>query len=313
MTRILITGVSGFAGPTIAAHLVNAGHQLIAAGRSQPPEHASIQHHVVIPDQTAATDWSPALNDIEVIVHLAGHAHAESRSAAARRLIHCVNVEGTEALARQAAARGVRRFIFMSSIKVHGEESPPDRPHRADDPLHPADPYGESKAEAEARLRRVATDAGLEVVVIRPPLLIGPSSKANVARLIQLVRIGLPLPFASIHNRRSLLSLSNLAELVAICIEHPRAMEQPLLAADDDAPSTPELIRWVAEALQRPARLFAFPPTLLEATATPIGLRGLVTRLTRSQALDSSMTTQLIGWSPAATTRSVLVQACAQT
>lgn len=312
MSSILITGASGFAGPSIAARLAAAGHQLTAAGRSRPPEHAGIRRHVVVPDQTAGTDWSSTLDGIDVIVHLAGHAHAESRSTAARRLIHSVNVEGTEALAQQAAARGIRRFIFISSIKVHGEESPPDRPHRAGDPLHPVDPYGESKAAAEARLQRIAAETGLEVVVIRPPLLIGPNSKANVARLIQLVRSGLPLPFASIRNRRSLLSLSNLAELVAICIEHPRAMEQPLLAADADSPSTPELVRWVAEALQRPARLFVFPPRLLEAAATPIGLHGLVTRLTRSQALDSSTTTELTGWTPLATTRSVLVQACMQ-
>jgi UDP-glucose 4-epimerase len=310
MTRILITGASGFAGPTIAARLAAAGHVLVAAGRSQPPDSAAIRRYVPVPDQTAATDWSAALDGVEVVVHLAGHAHAESRSAAARRLIHSVNVEGTEALARQATARGVRRFIFMSSIKVHGEESPSDRPHRASDSPHPADPYGESKAEAEARLRRIAAETGLELVVIRPPLLIGPGSKANVARLIQLVRSGLPLPFASIRNRRSLLSLANLADLVAVCVNHPRATEQPLLAADAGAPSTPELIHWVADALHRPARLFPFPPALLEIAAAPLGLRGLVTRLTRSQALDYTMTTALTGWMPAVATRVGLKEAC---
>jgi len=308
MTRILITGASGFAGPAIAERLGAADHELVAAGRSRPPDDAGIGRYVQVPEQSAATDWAAALEGIEVVVHLAGHAHAESRSAAARRLIHSVNVEGTEALARQAAAAGARRFVFMSSIQVHGEESLPGRPHAAGDPPRPGDPYGESKAEAEARLRRVAADTGLELVVIRPPLLIGPRSKANVARLIQLVRSGLPLPFASIRNRRSLLSLANLADLVQVCIQHPRATEQPLLAADADAPSTPELIRWVAEALHRPARLFSFPPTLLELAATPLGLRGMVTRLTRSQALDYSLTTELTGWAPRATTRETLTR-----
>jgi UDP-4-keto-D-QuiNAc 4-reductase len=310
MTRILITGASGFAGPAIAAGLAGAGHVLVAAGRSPPPPHGGIPRWVEVPDQSARTDWSAALNGIEVIVHLAGHAHAGSRGAAAHRLIHSVNVEGTEALARQAATRGVRRFIFMSSIKVHGEESPPDRPHSAGDSPNPGDPYGESKAQAEARLRRIAADTGLELVVIRPPLLIGPRSKANVARLIQLVRSGLPLPLASIRNCRSLLSLPNLADLVGLCIQHPRATQQPLLAADADAPSTPEFIRWLAEALHRREHLFPFPPALLELAATPLGLRGLVTRLTRSQALDYTVTTALTGWTPAIATRSVLAQVC---
>ncbi|MFO1409030.1 MAG: NAD-dependent epimerase/dehydratase family protein [Steroidobacteraceae bacterium] len=306
MTRILLTGASGFAGPAIASRLVEAGHELVAAGRRPPPAEARAHRHVPVADQTASTDWSAALQGIDVIVHLAGHAHAGSRGATARRLIHGVNVEGTEALAQQAAARGVRRFVFMSSIKVLGEESTPGRPHRPEDPPAPGDAYGESKAEAERRLRAVAAATGLELVVIRPPLLIGPRSKANVARLVQLVRSGLPLPFASIRNRRSLLSLPNLADLVAISIAHPRATELPLLAADADAPSTAELVRWVASALGRSARLFPFPPALLESVATPFGLRALVTRLTRSQELDYSATSSLCGWLPRIRTASTL-------
>jgi len=309
MSRILVTGASGFAGPGVAARLAEAGHTIIAAGRTPPPTEARADRFVPVGEQGPRTDWTAALADVEVIVHLAGHAHAESRSAAARRLIHSVNVEGTEALARQAAERGVRRFVFMSSVKVHGDESPPGRPHRADDAPRPGDPYGESKAEAERRLRAVAAETGLEVVVIRPPLLIGPRSKANVARLVQLVRSGLPLPFASIRNRRSLLSLTNLADLVAICIDHPRATMQPLLAADADAPSTPELVRWVADALGRRARLFAFPPALLEAGAMPLGLRGMVTRLTRSQELDAGATIAATGWRPAVPTAATLANA----
>lgn len=310
MSRVLITGASGFAGPTIAQRLSDAGHELVSAGRRAPRPEARIAHHVPIPDQCATTDWTPALASIDTIVHLAGHAHAENRSAAARQLIHRVNVEGTETLARQAAAAGVRRFVYISSIKVHGEESPHDRPHLASDPPRPEDPYGHSKAEAEARLRRIGADASIEVVVIRPPLLIGPGGKANLARLVQLVRSGVPLPLASIRNRRSLLSLANLADLIAICITHPRATEQPLLAADASAPSTPELIRWIAAALHRPARLFPFPPRLLEGVATATGLHGLVTRLTRSQALDYSSTTALTGWVPGTATRDSLADAC---
>ena len=304
MARILLTGATGFVGRAVANTLLSAGHSVHAAGRTGSGPENRLSGWTRIPDQNARTDWSAALRGIDVVVHLAARAHAQSRSAAARAMIRVVNVEGTQALARQAAGAGVRRFIFLSSLKVHGEESG-SRPHVATDPPRPADPYGESKAEAEERLRALSAD-GLEVVIIRPPLLIGAGSKANVARLIQLVRSGVPLPFASVDNRRSLLSLANLADLIALCIEHPRAPEIPLLAADADAPSTPQLIRWVAEATHSPARLFHCPPRLLELAAIPLGLGAVARRLTRSQELDASLTTTLTGWTPRVTTRESL-------
>jgi len=305
MPRILLTGASGFVGPTVAQRLTAAGHEVIAAGRRAPPPGTAIARYVPVPTQDAATNWRPALSGIDVVVHLAGHAHASSRSPAARRVIQAVNVEGTEKLARDAAAMGVRRFIFLSSIKVHGEDSG-TQPFRPSDPLRPQDPYGESKAMAEARLRAIGSASGLEVAIIRPPLIIGARSKANLARLEQLVRSGLPLPFASIRNTRSLLSLDNLADLIAICVAHPRATEAPLLAADAAAPSTPELIRWIASALHRPARLFRCPPRVLETLARPLGLGSLMLRLTRSLAVDASTTTLLTGWVPARSTLDTL-------
>jgi nucleoside-diphosphate-sugar epimerase len=302
MPSILLTGTSGFIGPPVARRLGAAGHELTAGGRTPPPAEAAVDRWIRIPTQDAETDWRAALSGTEVVVHLAGHAHASSRSPAARRLIQTVNVEGTERLAREAAAMGVRRFIFLSSIKVHGEESGP-QPFRSRDTLRPEDPYGESKAMAEARLHKIGSTSSMQVVIIRPPLVIGARSKANLARLEQLVSSGLPLPFASIRNTRSLLSLDNLADLIAICVDHPRATEAPLLAADAAAPSTPELIRWIASALHRPARLFRCPPALLEAVARPLGLGDLMLRLTRSLAVDASTTTALTGWVP---TRSTL-------
>jgi nucleoside-diphosphate-sugar epimerase len=305
MSRILLTGTSGFIGPAVARRLGVTGHELTAAGRTPPPAEAAVDRWIRIPTQDAETDWRAALSGIEVVVHLAGHAHASSSSPAARRLIQAVNVEGTERLAREAAAMGVRRLIFLSSIKVHGEESGPQL-FGSRDTLRPEDPYGESKAMAEARLRAVGSTSSMQVVIIRPPLVIGARSKANLARLEQLVRSGLPMPFASIRNTRSLLSLDNLADLIAICVEHPRATEAPLLAADAAAPSTPELIRWIASALHRPARLFRCSPDLLEAVARPLGLGDLMLRLTRSLAVDASTTTALTGWVPARSTLDTL-------
>lgn len=199
----------------------------------------------------------------------------------------------------------MRRFIYLSSVKVHGEQSGAE-PFRPGDALRPQDPYGESKALAEARLRALGSTSGMEIVVIRPPLVIGARSKANLARLEQLVRTGLPLPFASIRNTRSLPSLDNLADLIAICIAHPHATGAPFLAADAAAPSTPELIFRIATALHRPARLFGCPSRLLEAVARPLGLGNLMSRLTRSLAVDASTTTALTGWVPVRSTLDTL-------
>ena len=305
MCRVLLTGSSGFIGPTVARRLIESGHEVFAAGRTPPPADANLARWIRVADQHASTDWREALVDVEVVVHLAGHAHAASNTEESRRLIHSVNVDGTEQLGRCAAAARVRRFIFLSSIKVHGEETGA-KPFSPGDLLRPADPYGDSKALAESCLKALATDSGMELVVIRPPLVIGSRSKANLARLEQLVRSALPLPFGSIHNTRSLLSIDNLADLIALCVEHPRATVAPLLAADADAPSTPQLIHWIANAMGRPARLFPCPPGVLEALARPLGLGKMMRRLTRSLAVDTSATTALTGWMPARTTLDTL-------
>jgi UDP-glucose 4-epimerase len=297
MARILLTGSTGFVGPALAQALAAAGHTVTAAGRTQPAETTGISAYVPVGPQHRHTDWQGALQGIEVVVHAAGHAHAESRSQQAQDLIHEVNVLGTERLARQAAAAGARRIVYLSSIKVFGEDSG-DAPYTAGSPLRPADPYGVSKVAAEQRLAEIAQGSGMQAVIIRPPMLIGARSKANLVRLIQLVRTGLPLPFASVQNARSVLSVSNLAELVALCVTHPRAAEAPLLAADAVAPSTPQLIRWVASALQREPRLVRCPPALLLGVARAVGLRDLMRRLISSQALDYRATTALTGWTP---------------
>lgn len=307
MARILVTGATGFVGPEVARRLALVGHDVVAAGRRAPVDRSPIAAWIPVATQRADTDWSAALRGIEVVVHLAGHAHAESGSESARQEIRSVNVEGSAALARQAADAGVRRFIFMSSIKVYGEESGAEA-FTADDPVNPQDPYAESKAEAELRIAEIGRASGMQHVTIRPPLLLGTGSKANLSRLIQLVRSGVPLPFASVRNARSLLSLSNLADLVAIAVTHSRAAEAPLLAADAGAPSTPELIQWIAAGLRRRVRMVRCPPSLLETVARPLGLGALIRKLTRSLALDTTLTTRLTGWEPRSTTQETLLR-----
>lgn len=307
--KILLTGATGFIGPAVARALVSSGHTVRAAGRRAPHHTIPIAGWTHVPDQTASTNWSTAFDDIDVVVHLAGRAHAPRRSADARTKIWSTNVEGTERLARQAASAGVRRFVFLSSLKVHGDESG-EQPHIATDPMRPTDIYGESKRDAELRLLDVAAASPMELVVIRPPLIVGPGGKANVARLMQIVRSGAPLPFGSVNNRRSILGLSNLADLVVLGVSHPRAPEQPLLAADAIAPSTPQLIQWMAMALNRTARLFRCPPRLLELTAAPFGLGPVVRRLTRSQEVDASATWTSVGWQPRLTTLQSLIDMC---
>lgn len=296
-------------GPAVARALLESGHTVHATGRRAPDHTIAFSSWSNVPDQTAASNWSSALNGIDVVVHLAGRAHVPGNSAEARAQIWTTNVEGTLRLAQQAAVAGVRRFVFLSSLKVHGDESG-ERPHVATDPMRPSDIYGQSKCEAERRLREVAAASRMQLVTIRPPLIVGPGGKANVARLMQLVGSGVPLPFSSVRNRRSILGLGNLADLVALSVTHSRAIEQPLLAQDAIAPSTPQLIEWAAEALQRSVRLFRCPPRLLEIGAAPFGLGPMMRRLTRSQELDASATTALIGWRPRLTTLQSLRAMC---
>jgi nucleoside-diphosphate-sugar epimerase len=211
-----------------------------------------------------------------------------------------VNAAGTRRLAESAAQAGVRRFVYVSSIKVNGERTG-NRPFTEADPPGPEDAYAQSKYEAEMALREIAARTGMEVVIVRPPLVYGPGVKGNFRTLLRVVRMGLPLPLASCDNRRSLVGLSNLADLLALCVTHPAAAGETFLAADGEDLSTPELLRRTGRALGRPARLFPVPPALLRAGARMFGRAGAGERLCGSLQVDISRARRILGWNPPST------------
>ncbi|MNI54195.1 GDP-6-deoxy-D-mannose reductase [compost metagenome] len=220
-----------------------------------------------------------------------------------------VNVEGTLSLARQAAALGVRRFVFISSIKVNGEGTPINQPYFADATPAPGDPYGISKMEAEQGLREIATASGMEVVIIRPVLVYGPGVRANFLNMMRWLDKGIPLPFGAIHNRRSLVALENLSDLIVTCIRHPAAANQTFLVSDGEDLSTTQLLTRMAQALGKPARLLPVPSVLLERGAQLLGKQALSQRLCGSLQVDISKTRELLGWTPPVSVDEALVSA----
>jgi nucleoside-diphosphate-sugar epimerase len=240
---------------------------------------------------SAETDWSPLLAGAGAVVHLASRAHAAI--ADERRWIE--NEAATaSALARAAKGAGVARILLMSSIKVQGEATP-SLPFRAHQPPAPEDAYGLAKWRMEESMRAQAGDM---LVVLRPPLVYGPGVAANFRALLRLVRSGLPLPFAAIDNRRSLIALDNLLDLVQVALAHPAASGEIFLLRDDEDISTPELVRRIARAMGRTPRLFPLPPALLRQTAALLGRRDSAERLIGSLRVDDRATRERLGWRP---------------
>jgi nucleoside-diphosphate-sugar epimerase len=247
----------------------------------------------------AATPWSGALGGVDAVIHLAARAHILNDSAAdPLTAFRSVNVEGTLNLARQAATAGVKRFVFISSVKVNGESTEPGRAFTEVDAPNPQDAYGQSKHEAEQGLREIAAQTGMEVVIIRPPLVYGPGVKANFAALMRAVQRGWPLPLGAVHNKRSLVALSNLIDFIITCITHPQAVNQTFLVSDGQDLSTPELVRGLALAAGMPARLLPVPVWALQAGATLLGKGGAVQRLCGNLQVDISKARSLLGWVP---------------
>ncbi len=245
------------------------------------------------------TDWSVALSDVDVVVHLAARVHV-MEDIADDPLVEFrkVNVDGTLNLARQAAAAGVKRLVFASSVKVHGEETAPGKAFVESDIPAPRDAYGQSKQEAELGLRQIASQSDMEVVIIRPPLVYGPGVKANFAALMRAVQRGWSLPLGAVRNQRSLVGLDNLVDFIMICATHPRAANQTFLVSDGNDLSTPDLVRGLAQAAGVPARLLPVPPRLLGAGAALVGKSASVQRLCGNLQIDISKARDLLDWKP---------------
>ena len=297
---ILVTGGNGFIGSAVLRHLKEDGlHDIRAAIRETYS--ASIQGMglVAVGDIGPDTDWSLALQGVSILVHCAARVHVMSETVANpldefRR----VNVQGALNLARQAVGAGVKRFIFVSSIKVNGETTRPGHPFTAEDIPSPTDAYGVSKMEAERVLRDLSINSGIDLVIIRPPLVYGPGVKANFARLMRAVHRGLPLPLGAIDNRRSLVALENLVDLIVRCIEHPDAANQTFLVSDGEDLSTTQLLKKIGQALGKPSRLIPVPLVLLKLAGDLVGRGAAVQRLCGSLQVDIEKTRRCLDWTP---------------
>lgn len=300
MSKILVTGSSGFIGKALCDRLLAKGNEIVAPCRSSEnqPVH-KLFHYVKITGVEDTVDWLPMLSNVDVVVHLASRVHIMSdASKNPLEEYRKVNVNGTLNLAQQAATIGVKRFIYLSSIKVNGEETAPGKPYTADDEAAPIDPYAISKYEAEIELRKIAHKAGMDVVIIRPPLVYGPGVKANFLRMMLLLRRGIPLPFGAIYNVRSLVALENLVDFIILCIEHPAAANQIFLVSDGEDLSTTELLRRLAKALGISARLLPLPTIVLKIGAMLIGKSSIARRLCGSLQVDINKNRELLGWLP---------------
>lgn len=301
---ILLTGGTGFIGNAVALRLADRHSGLLRLALRGPA--ASLPagaDAVVVGDFTATTDWAAALRGINCVVHLAARVHVGRDDAAdAWPEYRKVNVDATLSLATQAAAIGVKRLIFLSSAKVNDGTFSPDAVYTENDPS-PAprdipDAYSRSKLEAEQGLLAIASRTGLEIVVIRPPLVYGPGAKANFATLIRAIRLGVPLPFGSVRNKRSFVGLDNLVDFILTCISHPSAGNELFFVSDGEDLATPDLVRRLGIALGRPARLIPFPPKLLVALSASIGRKDLALRLLGSLRVDNRKARAILGWTP---------------
>jgi nucleoside-diphosphate-sugar epimerase len=253
----------------------------------------------VVGEINSTTDWDSALRGVDVVIHLAARVHVMHDDAAnPLDEFRKVNVAGTEQLARSAAASGVKRLVYVSSIKVNGEATDGDTRFAEIDTSCPQDPYGVSKWEAEQALHRVAAETGLEIVIVRPPLVYGPGVKGNFAQMLKVLAKRIPLPLASVRNLRSLVYVENLADALIVCATHPDAAGQTYLVSDGEDISTPGLLRQLGYAMGHPARLFACPPVLLKLAGRLSGKAEQVERLLGSLRVDSGKIRRELSWTP---------------
>ena len=298
--RILVTGANGMVGAALVKHLSqDSAVEVVEAVRAPSAGNRSPQTRV-IGDIGPRTRWDDALRGIDVVVHCAARVHimGESDPSTALQKFREVNVAGTERLAMECVRAGVRRLVFVSSVKVNGESTSGRTPFRHDDAPDPQDPYGVSKAEAEASLMKVARHTGLEVVVVRPPLVYGPGVKANFLRLMQTVARGIPLPFGAVDNRRSMVYVGNLVDLLATAATHPAAPGQTFMVSDGDDLSTRGLIEGLARAMGVRPRLVPVPAGLMRGVAALLGKKAVSDRVLGSLQMDIDHTCRTLSWRP---------------
>jgi nucleoside-diphosphate-sugar epimerase len=296
---ILVTGANGFVGSALCACLCSIGISIRAAVRSLNSYPGSVEI-VEIRSLSAETDWTVPLRGINQVIHLAARVHVmNDKSADPLEEFRKINVDATINLAKQSAVAGVKRFIYLSSIKVNGESTQPGRPFTAEDVPRPQDPYGVSKYEAERALHKIAEQTGMEVVIIRPPLIYGQGVKANFASMMGIIQRGVPLPLASVtDNQRSLVALGNVIDLIVTCINHPAAANQTFLVSDDQDVSTAELLRRMGLALKKPVKLFYVPSLLLQLGSALLNKSEIYQRLCGSLQVDITKTKDLLNWKP---------------
>lgn len=294
---ILITGATGFVGRELVPTLHQMGHNVVAAVRTASAVLPLGVKGLVVGEISADTDWRKAVTGVDSIVHLAARVHVlKDASHDPLAAFREINVIATLNLARSASEAGVRRFVFISSIGVNGAVSR-QQPFTAEDRAAPYSPYAISKFEAELELQALASKTGMEVVVIRPPLVYGPNAPGNFGSLMRWLQRGVPLPLGAIHNRRSFVAITNLVDLIAVCLTHTAAANQIFLVSDGEDISTTQLLRRMGQAMGRPARLIPVHAGLINFVATIIGKKDVAQRLCGSLQVDIEKTQRLLGWS----------------
>ncbi|NMM36575.1 MAG: SDR family oxidoreductase [Glaciimonas sp.] len=296
MPKILVTGSNGFVGRALCETLLKKEIDVIATVRTK-----SRNNEFPIGNLSVSTNWLPALAGCSAVLHLAARVHVmNDKNAEPLTAFRAVNVDATMNLARQAVMADVKRFVFVSSVKVNGEETT-EKPFTAFDAPAPLDPYGQSKLEAEIALMELSRITGLEVVIIRPPLVYGPTVRANFLKLMRLVKMGVPLPLGAIHNRRSMVALDNLVDLLITCTHHPAAAGQTFMVSDDNDVSISELLQLLADTMRKRSLLLPVPARIIAVAAALLGKSAVASRLLGSLQVDINHTKSTLGWQPVVT------------
>lgn len=309
VNKVLLTGATGFVGSALLAHLQkHTGHCVTIASRSEPAGVELGCQVFNLGEFGSQTEWNQALSGVDCVVHLAGRAHVLAQETNALELFREANTRATLNLATQAAANGVKRFVFISSIGVNGAYTT-DKPFSESSVPAPHADYAISKMEAEAGLLQLAQDCAMEIVIIRPPLVYAAHAPGNFRRLLKLVHSGIPLPFGRVNNSRSIIALENLVDFIACCINHPAAANQIFLASEGASFSTAQMIRLLAKGMGRKAVLIPVPVSWLRVSARLLGKQGVYTQLCGSLQIDPSKAADLLGWTPPVAADAAMINA----